>query len=388
MTARSLCLGAALAAALASPAWAGGPAAVALIDRALWPHPLATAPDFDRASFAENLAFAKVFFAQTRAFDEGKLELPVKQVQTASLLRWRGQVEAQLVRNLNQASAGCGKEPLCALAKPVSARTLGGVVAEKCKLLEQQVTDWFAAAQAFYAIYVAEQMRLAALFPKPTSEILTLSDRELTGQELGDKTFLLTFDDGPTSAGGETDKLTELLRKQGVSAEFFVMHGPLSHRLAKQGKAATAALYRQHCLAVHGKEHKPHPGLATWKESLTDTQALAATVKDAQPGALWFRPPYGQRTQEIADFVAGTGGAVVLWNIDSQDWHARLPAEALGDRVLTLMLLWRRGIILFHDTHAKAAVALPRVLDVAKHTGVTWQPCEQLAAAAPARAAR
>jgi hypothetical protein len=34
------------------------------------------------------------------------------------------------------------------------------------------------------------------------------------------------------------------------------------------------------------------------------------------------------------------------------------------------MLLRKRGIILFHDTHRKAASALPRMLDVAKKTGL------------------
>jgi peptidoglycan/xylan/chitin deacetylase (PgdA/CDA1 family) len=232
---------------------------------------------------------------------------------------------------------------------------------------------------------MAEQMRLAALFPQPTSEILELTDKELGGWELADKTFLLTFDDGPTSPGGETDKLTTLLREQGISAEFFTMHGPLSRRLDKQGKEGMAALYRGHCLGVHGKEHKPHPRLATWKESLTDTQARVTSVQDALHGAILFRPPYGQRNQEIAKFVEGTGGAVVLWNIDSQDWHGKIPAAALGDRVLTLMLLWRGGIILFHDTHAKARVALPRLLDIAKKTGVTWQRCETVLGAAPSR---
>jgi peptidoglycan-N-acetylglucosamine deacetylase len=358
-------------------ALAGGPKAVAVIDRALWPHPLANAKDFDRASFAENTAFAQVFLEQVRAYDEKKLELPVKEVQKESLARWRSQVEDEIVRNLTAASNGCGKESLCTLADKLTRKSLAAVVADKAKTLGKDLPEWFAAARAFYALYVAEQMRLAALFPKPTSEILKLSDKEVQGGEFPDKSFLLTFDDGPTSQGGETDKLTDLLRAKGISADFFVLYPSLSHRLEKQGKPGTVALYRQHCLAVHGKEHKPHPSLATWKESLTETQALVSSVVGSKDGII-FRPPYGQRNPEITAFVESTGGKVVLWNIDSQDWHSKIAAPQMGDRVLTLMLLWRRGIILFHDVHGKARVALPGLIDVAKKSGITWKSCEGL----------
>ena len=367
-----------VAAAVWSPAAvAGGPKAVAVVDRALWPHPLANAKDFDRASLAENTAFAQVFLEQVRADDEGKLELSVKEAQKASLARWRSQVEDEIVRNLTAASKGCGQESLCTLVDKPTRKSLATVVAEEAKVLGKELPEWFAAARAFYTLYVAEQMRLAALFPKPTSEILKLSDKELQGGEFPDKAFLLTFDDGPTSEGGETDKLTELLREKGISADFFALYPPLLHRLDKQGKTGLVALYRQHCLAVHGKEHKPHPSLETWKESLTDTQALVTRVVGGKD-AITFRPPYGQRSPEITAFVEATGGKVVLWNIDSQDWHSKIAAPQMGDRVLTLMLLWRRGIILFHDVHGKARVALPGLIDVAKKTGVTWQRCESL----------
>jgi len=362
---------------------AGGPKVVATIDRALWPLPLASAKDFDRASFAENTAFAQVFLEQTRAFDEGKRTLVVKEVQTASLTRWRTGVEGEIVRNLTQASRGCAGEPLCALAEPIERKNLAKIVAQKTALLQKDYPEWLGAARAFYDAYVAEQMRLAALFPKPTSEILKVTDHELSGSEFPDKTFLLTFDDGPTAAGGETDKLAALMRSNGISANFFVLYDALTRRLAKQGRAEVAALYGQQCLAVHGKEHKPHPALATWKESLVDTQAAVASVTGADKSKIIFRPPYGQRNQEIATFVEGTGGTVVLWNIDSQDWHSRIAAPQTHDRVLTLMLLWRRGIILFHDIHAKAGVALPELIDTAKKTGVTWQPCAKLVASKP-----
>jgi hypothetical protein len=47
----------------------------------------------------------------------------------------------------------------------------------------------------------------------------------------------------------------------------------------------------------------------------------------------------------------------------------------VSGRVLTLMLLWRHGVVLFHDVHPAARKALPALLDVG---GVTWLDCHEL----------
>jgi hypothetical protein len=88
-----------------------------------------------------------------------------------------------------------------------------------------------------------------------------------------------------------------------------------------------------------------------------------------------FRPPYGQRQVDSQVFFASQGLQVALWQIDSQDWNSKVSAEAAGQRVLTLMLLWRRGVLLFHDIHGKARVALPWVLRASRGVPVNWMNC-------------
>ena len=66
---------------------------------------------------------------------------------------------------------------------------------------------------------------------------------------------------------------------------------------------------------------------------------------------------------------------VGLWNIDSQDWSNKVSADAAAQRVLTLMLLWRRGVILFHDIHNKAPVAVSWLVRATEGSGVSWQDC-------------
>lgn len=72
---------------------------------------------------------------------------------------------------------------------------------------------------------------------------------------------------------------------------------------------------------------------------------------------------------------------MIPWNIDSQDWNRKIDAAGMIGRVKKLMLLKRRGVVLFHDTKPKALAALPDVIRFTKLGGLTWVDCRQLEAA-------
>ena len=55
-----------------------------------------------------------------------------------------------------------------------------------------------------------------------------------------------------------------------------------------------------------------------------------------------------------------------------------MPAAALPDRVVTLMALWRRGVVLFHDIHPQAARALPEIVRVARAAGLHLLDCRDM----------
>ncbi|MBK7301446.1 MAG: hypothetical protein IPI79_14710 [Moraxellaceae bacterium] len=73
----------------------------------------------------------------------------------------------------------------------------------------------------FSRVYIAEQLRLAALFPKVSSEIDRFNANELNGDNVPDRQFFLTFDDGPTNPQGSTDDTLMMLAAQKKSATFF-----------------------------------------------------------------------------------------------------------------------------------------------------------------------
>jgi peptidoglycan/xylan/chitin deacetylase (PgdA/CDA1 family) len=223
---------------------------------------------------------------------------------------------------------------------------------------------------AFWALWVAEQLRLARLFPKPTSEVFPLKESDVSGFELPDRTFALTFDDGPTGGGGHTDETVAMLREERLPATFFVQ----GERLATRRDART--LYRGFCVASHGESHVRHLELKAAMSSINTTRAQLVSAVDA-PRLDLFRPPYGQRGDSVATWLELSRVRTVLWNVDSLDWRGDAKTEEVAGRVLALMLVQRRGVVLFHDVHPAAAQVVP-MLKKALGSAVEWADCEAL----------
>lgn len=349
--------------ALALGTWAAGPEHVASYDRDLWPESIDTPERFDRASRQEILAFARVLQRTPLDNVDALIRFTgVKAPNQASVQFWLEQSRQRLLANYRAAggSAGSWMALLADAQAPVAN------------------TRWQAAAEGFHATYLYEQVRLAALFPAVTSEIARLDESELTGDELPDRYFALSFDDGP-SANQETERLRQWLHGEGIAAFFFVLGESLERRLKSQPVQSLNALYAGQCLASHGYRHVAHQKLGSWQDSLERTRQLIDSVQPAGPAtSLWFRPPYGQRNAELVAYLKKQGGRVVLWNIDSQDWNVRLRPEAMEDRLVTLMLLWRKGMLLFHDIHPKARQVLPELQRFVRAGGLTLERCQAL----------
>ena len=360
--------------ALSSPGRAAGPDNVARLDRSLWPEPLQGPAAFDRASRGEILVAVgalREFFDMDAAALAGRLHL--KEADEASVRRIAGKFSLLLLNNYRQAAASCpAGEWLCPrVAGEADLLAAGRALADG---MPAQFRAWFDASSQFHRVYMAEEMRLAALFPRTSSEIDTYSDIERTGFELPDRHFLLTFDDGPTAKDGLSDQLLALLRDNRLHGAFFMLGERLEPRRRQSGEAALASLYEGQCVAAHGWQHQSHQRWAEWQSSVVTTRDLA---KETFPGAYraWFRPPYGQRLSDSGPFFTQNGLKIVLWNIDSQDWNNGMSAGDVAQRVQTLMLLWRRGTILMHDIHAKAKSAVPWLIDQNRGDGVEWEDC-------------
>ncbi len=356
------------------PSLAAGPDSVAKPDRSLWPDPINTVAGYNRASRAEILVFANAL-AELSGKDDATLmsTLHIKSVDNAAIRRVRERLLNRLFSNFKAAQSSCIIGEL--LCDPVD--TVPSLIESGHNLagkLPQNYSSWLNNASTFHRLYASELVRLAALFPKVSSEIETYGPEERSGFELPDGHFLWTFDDGPSNNDGTTDSLLPVLRQNDIHGIFYLLGDRVQKRLQSDSVENMRKIYSGQCLSLHGWLHNSHQRWDQWQTSVLDTQRL---VKETWPQAYrpYFRPPYGQRLANSGEFFASNHLIVALWNIDSQDWNAKVSNQDSAQRVLNLMLLWRSGVILFHDVHTKAVNAVPWIIEQTKQSGITWDDC-------------
>nr|WP_272492649.1 polysaccharide deacetylase family protein [Pseudomonas sp. TMW22091] len=346
----------------------------ATLDRSTWPEQLSSPALFDVASRAEILTFAHALLA-TEALDENALKqrLNLKVINLDSIDSVRQRLWQQLLLNYNAAQQSCDQDAsFCYYVEDMpSLREQAGkfVVAD-----DSFYAAWAEPSREFHRRYLDEQLRMAALFPQIASEVAVFGEQEFNGEQMSDRLFMLTLDSGPSQSPGTTDWLTDYLRKQSMSATFFVLGNSLQARLGKTSEQAVQSLYKGQCVGVQGWEYRSHSHWQDWQDSIVRSAAL---VKQQLPDNYVpvFSPPYGHRRADSGAFFKSQGLQVALWNIDSQDMAASLTGEQSAHRVLTLMLLWRHGVIAFHDTQDKVRSALPWLLKATAQSGLGWQEC-------------
>ncbi len=350
-----------------------GPTKVATFDRELWGESLSSQSTFDKASRHEILSYVKQII-NTNLSTKTALKKFVgrKKVNLLSVQKWKTFTKEKLLQNFQLAQATCiSSNNLC---KKVNSWAELAIMAREYKPKPNK-KKWFKASQTFFTYYLYEQARLAALFPKTTSEIEKLDVSEVQGFDSSDGEFLLTFDDGPKYK--RTKELTLLLQEKNIHGLFFVLGKNLEKSLSIYGKKKIKKLYSGSCVGSHGFIHKSHQRLKTWQSSYDKTRALITNnnLQNTLQNKVWFRPPYGQRHKKLIGYLATLNDSVMLWNIDSQDWNRKLSAKKIEDRVLTLMLLHRKGIILFHDIHPKAIKVVEQLNEYRKQKSVSWVDC-------------
>jgi peptidoglycan-N-acetylglucosamine deacetylase len=348
---------------------------VAVGNRRLWAESVNTPNGFDRASRAAILFYALELDAQKTAEN--------KTFNRPSVNKWLNKELNLAAQNYQFAAKTCPSNDWTCIGPAANSDDF----AAKARALRipADLAAWQENIAEFMGIYVAEQIHLADVFPTTSSEIELFNDNEWNGDRSDDRKFFLTFDDGPTAPGGNTDNVLQMLAAQKKSAVFFVLGQRFANRQKTNGVGALAGLYQGQCVAAHGFEHLSHEKRSRyaagnkWQSSIADTIALLKNSFDGTSIFLpLFRPPYGQRKSDSGAFFQKEGLQVALWNMDSQDWNARIEAEDIINRMEILMLIKRRGVLLFHDIHPKAQKAVP-VIIADFGSAVEWGDCHQIA---------
>ncbi|MBC3954723.1 polysaccharide deacetylase family protein [Pseudomonas triticifolii] len=350
---------------------------IATMDRSVWPERLETPALFDVASRAEILAFAHQLFLSEKLDEDGlKQRLGLRYVNVASLNVVRHRLWSRLLENYQNAQKSCEQDAnFCVLVEDMDQL--------RQRAEEYQVGDssfyaaWARPSAVFHQRYLNELLFMAALFPQTSSEIERYNSDEMSGDEMPDRTFMLNFESGPSAADGATDWLADFMRQQKMTATFFVLGKSLQSRLDSSSASSLQSLYRQQCVGIQGWEYRSHSQWQDWQDSIGRSVALVQQILPDNYVPL-FRPPYGHRRADSGDYFRAQHLRVSLWNIESQDETGRLSAQQVGDRVLTLMLLWRRGTVVFHDTADKAQSAVPLLLANTAQSELVWDDCRNL----------
>ena len=351
------------------------PVDVASLDRGTWPEKLGSPALFDVASRAEILMFTHSLLA-SESQDEAALKqrLGLKIINLSAIDDLRRQLWQRLLENYTFAQQSCEVDAsFCYLVENMD------------DLREQagkfQVSDdsyyikWAEPSRLFHAQYLDEQLRKAALFPQTSSEIDRFGDYERNGEQMHDRLFLLTFDSAANAAPDNTAWVTEYLRKANMTGTFFVLGKDIQARLSERSVASLQATYSTQCIGVQGWEFRSHSHWQDWQDSVRRSADLVKSKLPENYVPL-FRPPEGQRRSDAQGFFNTQGLQVALWDIDAQDGAGKLKGSASAQRVLTLMLLWRHGVINFNMKQDAVKTSLPWLITQTAQSGIGWEDCQ------------
>ncbi|OWQ88387.1 polysaccharide deacetylase [Roseateles aquatilis] len=225
----------------------------------------------------------------------------------------------------------------------------------------------------------------------PATRGPTKEEREFFGRQLPPKTVLLTFDDGPHPR--YTDEILEILKRYQAPAVFFELGRNLGS-VDAQGKVkpgpgtqvAQRVLAAGHPIANHSFSHGVMSKfeLDKVRQEASSTEALLDAA--GRSGQALFRFPYGARNDAALGAIEALKLRSMMWNVDSLDWSDPIP-KSIAARVLGELGKQQRGIVLFHDIHARTVEALPLVLDQLKAEGyrfAAWKDGKIVPVDAPA----
>ncbi|MHC8392989.1 polysaccharide deacetylase family protein [Pseudomonas sp. LB3P93] len=351
------------------------PGDVATLDRSTWPEQLSSPTLFDVASRAEILMFARVLLA-SESLDEASLaqRLSLRTINLEAVNSLRQRMWQRLLANYNFAQQSCDQDAsFCFLVEDMD--TLRQQAAKFQVSDDSYYIKWSEPSRLFHAQYLDEQLRKAALFPQSSSEVDRFGDYERNGDEMHDRLFLLTFDSAANVTPDNTGWVTEYLRKSNMSGTFFVLGKDIQARLAERSVASLQATYSAQCIGVQGWEFRSHSHWQDWQDSVRRSVDLVKSKLPENYVPL-FRPPDGQRRSDAEGFFKSQGLQVALWDIDAQDGAGKLKGNPSAQRVLTLMLLWRHGVINFNVKQDAVKTAMPWLITQTAQSGIGWEDCQ------------
>ena len=168
-----------------------------------------------------------------------------------------------------------------------------------------------------------------------------------------------------------TDKLLEILEREGVRATFFMVE-------------FWAEKYPEYVKKIDekGNEIGTHSATHSYMSKLSEREirnelqtSCEAIEKVTGKKVELFRAPYGDYDDLLIGTAQEMGLYTIQWDVDSLDWKD-LSANDIAMRIINRVQ--NGSIILCHNNGLHTAEALPIVLDTLKNSGYTFVPIGEL----------
>lgn len=195
----------------------------------------------------------------------------------------------------------------------------------------------------------------------------TIKEVSIPGEQ---KVIALTFDDGPWP--NSTQQILDILKENKIKATFFWVGAALKNHK----NIAKTVVNEGHVVANHSWSHRygKHSSEAAAKEIESTAQLIEELTGIESP---IFRPPGGNMTNGLVDYVLGKNYVNVMWSADSQDWKSS--SGKIIDQVLKDSK--SGGIVLMHDgggNRSETVKALPTIIKSLKEQGYTFVTLPEL----------
>jgi peptidoglycan/xylan/chitin deacetylase (PgdA/CDA1 family) len=180
----------------------------------------------------------------------------------------------------------------------------------------------------------------------------------------------LTFDDGPNA--GTTLQIVNTLTERQIPATFFMLSSMAQANPAVVRKIAANPRFE---IASHTVSHPNLTKLSASAVAMQVTSANSTLSELSGRTITLFRPPYGNHNAAVDAVVRSVGQAVIIWDVDTEDWKNRNAATTTARAVSGA----RSGsIILLHDIHASTAAAVPGIIDQLRARGYVFVTVSEL----------
>jgi peptidoglycan/xylan/chitin deacetylase (PgdA/CDA1 family) len=163
----------------------------------------------------------------------------------------------------------------------------------------------------------------------------------MTGGNLGDKKFFLTFDGAPNPPN--TDRILAKLDKHHIKVTFF-MEGK---RLENEPECGWRVLKAGHAVGNHSYSH-PDFSVLTAEEQIEEILRAGRVIREILGMETpLVRPPFGVLDDAAGEGLRAAGYTLVLWDYSVKDWEGP-DARSVADRVLGQLQADEATIVL-HD---------------------------------------